>query len=291
MSSRSGPWTAPDKCEICAAGLTTWELRRGGRVSRCLSCGHVLRSLEECPANHRSAAYGGDPALDRGRLALTYRALTASGLPRSVFEIGYGSGALLRRFAEAGVEIGGVDPGQLDVGVDAALRDQASLWQGTIEDVPDGAYRADLVFGVHVIEHVADPLRAMRKATTLLVDGGRLVLLTPAADSWGLTAYGSAWWMLEDPTHIRFFTEASLEEAARRVGFQNVRVDRLVLDSLTVDAASVARMVRRPGPAGALASKSVLAAGLLTAPAVAAMRLISPRTRPTLRLTAEWLAP
>lgn len=278
-------------CEICAGDLVSVDLSRGGRVFSCDRCGHIIRSLEQCPANHRSEAYGGDPALDRGRLALTYRALTARGTPESVFEIGYGSGALLRRFADAEAAIGGVDPDQLGVGVDPEVVRRGSLWHGTMEDVPDGAFRADLVYGVHVIEHVADPMRAIRKASTLLKDGGRLVLLTPAADSWGLSTFGSAWWMLEDPTHVRFFTRASLGEAARRAGFANIRVDRLILDSLTVDAASVARMVRPPGPAGALASRTVMAAGLATAPIVAAMRLVSPRTRPTLRLTAQWVAP
>ncbi len=266
--------------------MAAWHLARGGQVERCCECGHVTRSLRDAPGNHRDAAYGGDPAMDTVRTALTYRALRSFGTPASVFEIGYGSGALLRRFHDDGAAVAGVDPDQLGVGLDEVVRQHATLWHGSMEDVPDDAVAADLVVGVHVIEHVTDPVRTVRKASSLLTDGGRLVLLTPAGDSWGLPAYGSAWWMLEDPTHVRFFTEDSLSRVARDAGFTQVRVDRLVLDSLSVDVASAARALRPPGPAGALSSRLVRAAALATAPIVSGVRVVAPRARATLRLTA-----
>lgn len=246
-----------------------------------------MRSVGECPASHRDGTYGGDPALDRARLALTHRLLLGRRRPRSVFEIGFGSGGLLRRFHESGAEIGGVDPHHLGVSVDPVVQKVASLWHGTMEEVPEGAFAADLVVGVHVIEHVDDPLHTMRTAVTLLNDGGRLVLLTPAGDSWGPEIFGSAWWMLEDPTHVRFFTEKSLRLAAELAGLVNVRVDRLIMDSISVDVASTARALTTPGPEGVLTHKFVKVAALVSSPAVAAMRTLFPRSRATLRLTAE----
>ena len=92
---------------------------------------------------------------------------------------------------------------------------------------------------------------------------------TPAGDSSGVDRYGAAWWMLEDPTHIRFFTADSLARAAERAGFVDIEVRRLLLDSLSVDAASLARAVR-PGerPRGVLGSRSVLAAAVASVPLV-----------------------
>lgn len=262
-------------------------LSSGGVLDRCAGCGHLRRTLVDAPANHRDAAYGGDPALDKVRTLLTYRWCRAAGRPSSVFEIGYGSGALLRRFHNDGAAISGVDPDQLAVNVDPVVSAHARLWSGSIEEIPDGAVSVDMVVGVHVIEHVEDPVVTIQKAVSLLGEGGNLVLLTPAGDSWGPGAYGSAWWMLEDPTHVRFFTAASLRLLAEDAGLIDVRVDRLVLDSLSVDVASVARAWRPLGPEGALASGKVLGAALATAPFVGAMRLLAARTRPTLRLTAR----
>ena len=286
MGSRARPDAPALACEICAGPTAPWHLLHGGRLDRCRVCGHVRRDLVDAPANHRDAAYGGDPSMDAVRTGLTYRALRSAGRPSSVFEIGFGSGALLRRFLDDGATVSGVDRDQLAVGVDDVVREHATLWHGAVEDVPDHAVEADLVVGVHVIEHVDDPVATVRKAASLLGDSGRLVLLTPAGDSWGLTTFGSAWWMLEDPTHVRFFTEESLTRVARTAGLADVRVDRLVLDSISVDVASAVRAVRPPGPAGALASTLVRGAALASAPLVAGLRAVAPRTRATLRLTA-----
>lgn len=274
-------------CEVCGAASAPRPLERGDVLDECTACGHLRRDLGRCPARHRDLAYGGDPGLDRIRLALTHRALVEGGQPGSVFEIGYGAGALLRRFLDAGARVGGVDPGQLGVEVDQEVLREGRLWTGGVETVPDGWFAADLVAGVHVIEHVPDPLATLRTAASLLAPGGRAVLVTPAADSWGLARYGSSWWMLEDPTHVRFFTARSLELAARRAGFTRVRVDRLLLDSLSVDVASVARRRGVGGSRGSLSSRGVLAAAAVTAPAVLGLRALRPRTRPTLRLTAS----
>jgi SAM-dependent methyltransferase len=225
--------------------------------------------------------------LDALRLRLTHRWLRAAGRPKSVFEIGFGSGALLRRFHDDGATIAGVDPDQLAVGVDPEVSRHGTLFSCAIEEVPERAVAADLVVGVHVIEHVDDPVVTMRKAASLLSDSGRIVMLTPAGDSWGPSIFGSAWWMLEDPTHVRFFTAESLCRLAHDAGLVDVQVDRLVLDSISVDVASAVRAWRPPGPAGALASAAVRRTVLATAPLVAGLRVVSPRTRPTLRLTAR----
>ena len=100
--------------------------------------------------------------------------------------------------------------------------------------------------------------------------------------------YGAAWWMLEDPTHVRFFTADSLARAAEAAGFVDVEVRRLLLDSLSVDAASVARAVRPgPRPRGVLASRAVLAGAVASIPVVLAERALRPRSRPTLQLLAR----
>lgn len=112
--------------------------------------------------------------------------------------------------------------------------------------------------------------------------------LTPAGDGTAVERYGAAWWMLEDPTHVRFFTADSLTRAAEAAGFVDIEVRRLLLDSLSVDAASVARAVRPgPRPRGVLASRAVVASAVASLPIVLAQRLVRPRTRPTLHLLAR----
>lgn len=275
-------------CEVCGGVVRGEALRGGCVVERCERCGHLLRDLGRCPAGHRDLAYGGEPTLDRIRLDLTYRALVRQGVPDRVFEIGYGAGSMLRRFHDAGAAVAGVDPDQLHIGVDPVVRDAGDLRVGGIEDADGLPGEQGLVYGIHVLEHVTDPGRALTAAFDLLRSGGQASFLTPAGDSAGLERYGSAWWMLEDPTHVRFFSADSLARAAAAVGFVDIEVRRLLLDSLSVDAASVARALRpRPRPSGVLGSRAVLGGAVASLPLVVGQRLVQPRSRPTLQLLAR----
>jgi SAM-dependent methyltransferase len=278
------PAAAAASCEVCGAGLVPVSLRRGGVLDACPSCGHLMRDLGRCPARARDFAWGGEDDMDRVRLALTYRRL--AGLlqrpPRAVFEAGFGSGALLRRFADAGAEVGGADPGSLQVAVDPVVA-AAGVEAVPVEDVTGGEGRYDLVYGVHVVEHVPDVWTFVSACCRLLAPGGRLALVTPAGDSAGLRTYGSSWWMLEDPTHVRFFSARSLSELLTRSGLVDVEVTRPLTDSLAVDAASTARALRRrPAPRGVLPSLATRIAVVASLPLVLPARALAPRARPTL---------
>lgn len=278
-------------CEVCGATTAPWILDADNQLTRCTACGHLVRDLTNAPAHHRAAAYGGEPHLDQLRLRLTHRLLKQASPdpPTSVFEIGYGSGQLLRAFADAGASVGGADPDQLDVAVDPIVAAGGGLHPVAVEDLDATVIErtnADLVFGIHVVEHVRDPSRTMQVAAKLARPGGTLAFLTPAGDSDGLNRWGSDWWMLEDPTHIRFFTADSLARLAHSAGLQDVQVHRPRSDSLVTDAASAARR-RGTGPDGALASRTVLARAALSAPWVLTRRTVRPLTRPSLLLVAR----
>jgi SAM-dependent methyltransferase len=250
--------------------------------------------LADCPAHARSEVYGGDPQLDRLRLTLTYHRLrglvaddTAPRGPVRVFEVGYGSGALLRRFLDAGAEVAGADPGALGVDPDERVAAAGQLHRVGVEEVPRGdGY--DLVYAVHVVEHVADPALFLAACSRLLRPGGVLAIVTPAGDSDGLAVFGADWWMLEDPTHVRFFSAASLRLALIRAGLGDVRLSRPVLDSVSVEVASGARWItRRPMPGGILQRRSTRVLAAAAAPLTVTSRLVRPRLRPSLQAVAR----
>jgi 2-polyprenyl-3-methyl-5-hydroxy-6-metoxy-1,4-benzoquinol methylase len=253
----------------------------------------VLRDLRACPADARDLAYGGDPGLDRVRLWLTFRRLRSLVPPGgAVFEIGYGAGMLLRRFADAGHPVGGADRDQLGVPVDPRVVAAGGLYRGELETMPRTDRRYDLVFGVHVLEHLRDPAAGLRRAHALLRPGGRVCLVTPTTDSLGPNWFGAAWWLLEDPTHVRFFTPRSAARMLTAAGFAGVSVRRLRLDTLSMEAASLRRSrdLRRGGgrwdAGGVLADRGTLALAAGTAPAVLAARAVLPRLAPTIEITA-----
>lgn len=274
-------------CEVCGGSVA--DLRLGACVlERCSRCGHLRRDLVRAPAHHRDHAYGGDPTLDAARLRLTHRALVADGAPGSVFEIGYGAAGLLRAFHDDGASIAGADPDQLERDVDPVVVAHGRLHACGIEEVPAGEPPVDLVYGIHVLEHVVDPLETLRRTHALLRPGGSAHFFTPAGDWAGLRAAADGWWMLEDPTHVRFFTADSLERCARAAGFDDVEIRRPALDSVVNDAASAIRRLRpMTRPAGVLAQRSTMALAAATLPLTVTTRALVPRLRPTLHLVAR----
>jgi SAM-dependent methyltransferase len=284
------PQPADMRCEICAGPLRTWQLDGRNAVNRCADCGHVSRDIASAPAGARSPAYGGDASLDRWRLAVTYRRLVRRLRPRGarVFEVGFGAGALLRRFLDDGAIVGGADPGALAVAVDPVVTAHATLHTTSLESLPRQD-PVDLVIAVHVVEHVADPAEFARTCHDLLRPGGQLVLVTPAGDSASLGVFRSRWWMLEDPTHVRFFSARSISRLLRDSGFVDVQVSRLVLDSLSVEAASCVRALRwrHLPPDGVLSWPATQALALVSAPVVILIRLLRSTVRPAMEVAAR----
>jgi hypothetical protein len=117
-------------------------------------------------------------------------------------------------------------------------------------------------------------------------------LVTPTTESLGPAWFGAGWWLLEDPTHVRFFSPESAGRLLSATGFGGVRVRRLRLDTLSMEAASLRRRRRlggaaRTGPAGVLAERGTLALAAGTAPAVLAARTALPRLAPSIEVTAH----
>jgi SAM-dependent methyltransferase len=277
-------------CQICGGGLRPRPLDRRNTLDRCEHCGLVVRDLARAPAGARAPAYGGDPGLDRVRLALTYRRLRRL-LPRDggrVFEVGFGTGGLLRLFLDGGAQVAGADPGLLDVAVDPVVEARGDLTAAPLAGLPPGLGH-DLVLGVHVVEHVADLAGFVRSCRDLLKPGARLVLLTPAGDGIGPERFGSRWWMLEDPTHVRFLTARSARRLLEDAGLVDIRVRRLVLDSVGVEASSAMRALcwgHLPA-SGILTWRVTRGLVLLSAPVVLGLRLLVRSLRPTLEITAR----
>ena len=281
----------PPPCEVCRTPTAAWPIGDGCELWRCPSCGHVARDLERCWANARAHAWGGDPGFDRIRSALTMRSLR-SVAPRAgpidVLEIGFGRGLLLGRFVERGDRVSGIDPGMLERGLTGPLRGRATLHALPAEEVDLAPGSFDLIYGIHVIEHLRDPAAVFASCHRALRPGGSLYLMTPNAASKGLELFGPAWWNLEDPTHVRFFSRVSVTRALRDAGFDRVltRVPRW--DSLTLEISSLLRKVgRRAGRHGVLASKATLPVYAALLPVAAAARALWPAVSPSMEVLAR----
>jgi SAM-dependent methyltransferase len=152
---------------------------------------------------------------------------TGSGIPRSVLDIGCGTGDLIRSLVDAGWDARGTEPAAeiaaagrasgLDIAVTPA---HAFLHEWRASARPGfGA-----VTLLNVLEHVPDPVELLRDVAGALVPGGCLVVrvpndFSPLQAAALRTLGGDPWWVVA-PDHINYFDHASLRGLAERLGFE-----------------------------------------------------------------------
>jgi SAM-dependent methyltransferase len=238
------------RCPICDRPLSATDLRGRDRlitgdgpftVMECVNCeyGVTLPALSEqelaryYPREYYdfwgySGRSGGNPLQ---RLLARFRSWSATRsyrrqpyaldgvTPARMLDVGCGSGDLLEHFAKRGWEIYGIDPSASAVA--AAAERGARVHQGTLGDQPWQPGSFALVTFQHALEHVGDPIDALRRARALLEPGGLLVIDVPNWSCWQRRRlFRSRWHPLELPRHLQHFSPRALQQVAALLGLR-----------------------------------------------------------------------
>ncbi|MEO7327390.1 MAG: class I SAM-dependent methyltransferase [Minicystis sp.] len=149
-------------------------------------------------------------------------------------DLGCGNGYVTRKLHGLGHEVIGIDAApdgiaiareaypELRFEVASVYDDDLSVLVGT---------NVDAVISLEVIEHLYSPKRLLEQAHAILRPGGSLILSTPyhgylknlalsLVNGWD-RHWSPAW----EGGHIKFFSEKTLGDMAREVGFRNVRFE------------------------------------------------------------------
>jgi SAM-dependent methyltransferase len=194
-------------------------------IVRCSDCTHMqLReipdqaSLEQAYGEAASDDYveeeAGQRATARDLLELLERHVERGAL----VDLGCWVGFLLDEARARGWDpVVGVEPSAFASGY---ARDRLKLDVRT-----DDLMTAELRIGWHqavvmgdVIEHLLDPGAALDRVHDLLAPGGAVMLMLPDAGSRPARALGKRWWSVI-PTHVHYFTRASLTRLLSDRGF------------------------------------------------------------------------
>jgi SAM-dependent methyltransferase len=135
--------------------------------------------------------------------------------PGRILDIGCGPGFLLsalnRKWDKFGCEI---SPIAAEVAKKHATVENSDFKKTCY---PDKFF--DVIVMHHVIEHLKDPLWAIRKVYRLLKGQGTLLIATPDFDSGCARLFGENYRLLHDPTHINLFSNDSMRRFLRDHGF------------------------------------------------------------------------
>ncbi|MHC5020686.1 MAG: class I SAM-dependent methyltransferase [Planctomycetota bacterium] len=134
-------------------------------------------------------------------------------------DVGCGGGARLHRWShlEPAFQPHGLerDQGAVDRARELGFDVQRTDFPAT--GLEGGQY--DVVTLNHVLEHIPDPMAALREIRRLLAPGGCAVIAVPNRAGVWAKWLGPDWVALDLPRHLYHFSPASLRRAAERTGF------------------------------------------------------------------------
>lgn len=240
-------------CALCGADDTTGAPRFEGydiefrtcsnrfTFVQCAQCGHLYLSprpreadFDQIYANYlthnTSSAYHPSKLVSWVKRHLfdgprMKRVLDRLGEGANVLEIGAGAGQQLKFIGEMVPHPINLYANDVSFGP-AARQDLEArgirVLEGFIEKV-DTPTRFDVIVGVHVIEHVIDPVSVFSWISAHLAPGGMLYLETPDTSAPAGRIFKDNWGMTHFPRHFHLFSREKLAGLARDAGLDIVR--------------------------------------------------------------------
>jgi glycosyltransferase involved in cell wall biosynthesis/SAM-dependent methyltransferase len=288
------------RCPACGGPLVQWRDVDGGepsdtstyRLLRCDACGSAVTAgdppLEDA---YEGGMYNPSsvlaPLVEHLQLAAMRQPVRllrgAGGKPGGrVLDVGAGRGRLVAVLRRAGFDATGIEPSQLSASI-AARRGLPIERVGIDEHTETGL---DAVVLWHVLEHVDDPVAALRRVRGWLRPGALLLVGVPNPDSLQARIGGRAWLHFDVPRHRTHFTPAGLTRALERGGFEVERIEHLVWQQnpLGMWLAILTRLGMRPNLPLHVVKRTVkptprevvaLVAGVALVPAAIAVELLA----------------
>jgi SAM-dependent methyltransferase len=173
--------------------------------------------LGEGYAEVAEAAYVEEEAGQRATAARALERIERHVRPGTICDLGCWVGFLLSEAQRRGWDAQGVEPSRFAAAF-ARERHGLDVRTGTLETVELPSEHFDAVVMGDVIEHLPDPGAALRRIGGLLRPDAVLYLALPDAGSRVARALGSRWWSVL-PTHVQYFTRASLYRLLSRHGY------------------------------------------------------------------------
>lgn len=151
--------------------------------------------------------------LARGRILKAFPPWVGEG---RLLDVGCATGKFLRQMGAVGWELSGIE-----IDPDAAERAGAvtpRIVVGDPAEVTLPAASFDLITAFHVLEHLPDPLGALRNMLAWLAPGGFVIVEVPNVAGVGGAAFGRYWSGLDFPRHLVHFTPSTMTAMVERAG-------------------------------------------------------------------------
>lgn len=141
-----------------------------------------------------------------------------------VLDVGCGSGRMVKFLSAAGFESYGCDVNKIAVRMARKLNGYKRIKLATATRLPYREHQFDIVISVSVIEHITKSQVAqfLKETKRILKPEGFIFIVTPNFATPLRTIQKENWGGYQDPTHINFYTPASLANTLKSSQFSDI---------------------------------------------------------------------
>ena len=242
---RDGPFSVVT-CEGCGLTYVTPRLRDASLIEQVYDEGYwsSASAAERGYSDYRTAA----PLYRktyRRRLRVVRRHFPK---PGRVLDIGCAAGYFLEVMRDEGWDVMGLEPSAAILPQALARLGPERVKGGLLGQVELGEGCYDLITMWDVIEHIPDPVAAVREVGKLLAPGGKFLLETQDVASLAARVLGKRWHHYKHAEHIYHFNRSTLGRMMNEAGFE-VLENRPWLGGKYVSLSFIAERSRRLHPA------------------------------------------
>lgn len=225
-------------CPICHHPTVTPRITRNGyTLAECAAC-HALH-VSPMPSDDDLRAHYQNPAYFEGEESQGYRnyadmekalrphfarRLNRLGQhfasPGALLDFGCAAGFFLDMAQTRGWRVHGVE-----LSTDMARAASQRLNQPIATALAESpARQLEAITLWEVIEHLPRPVETVRELADRLRPGGALMLSTPNTGHWQAVHQPEQWSSYRPPSHLQFFTRATLADTLRRAGLERIEI-------------------------------------------------------------------
>jgi SAM-dependent methyltransferase len=145
-----------------------------------------------------------------------------------LLDVGCGTGQFLGHMKAHGYLVTGMEP---DTGArQNAIADHSIEVLPTLEAIPS-VEQFQIVTMWHVLEHVPDLRRTLKKLYSVIADRGYLFIAVPDRESWDAAYYGPNWAAYDVPRHLNHLRRKDLGRLLHEHGFSLLKTERMWFDA------------------------------------------------------------
>lgn len=142
--------------------------------------------------------------------------------PGRMLELGCANGAWLLEMANAGWQVEGIEFSA--AAAEKANKKGLSVQVASVEQARAPEESVDIIAAWMVLEHLHQPVEALRKLRQWVAPSGYLIASVPDASSLEFKIFGEYWYALQLPTHYYHYTPSSIRILLHNSGWELKKV-------------------------------------------------------------------